>query len=66
MLPTELLLHIAEVDPQAFAGIRSIDRNVRDYTNDYMDKYKGNFCNRSGSGIKIWIQGKVQRITKRR
>jgi len=53
MLPTELLLLIAEVDAQSFATIRCVDRNVRDYTNKYMDKYKEIFA----TEVKIELKG---------
>jgi hypothetical protein len=39
-LPFEILMIIAEYDNKSFIAIRSINRDVRDYTNLYMDRYK--------------------------
>lgn len=43
MLPNELLLLIAEINPTSFAAIRSVSKDIRNYTNEHMDKYKKKF-----------------------
>jgi antitoxin component YwqK of YwqJK toxin-antitoxin module len=43
MLPIEVLLLIAEQSISSFVGIRSIIREIRDYTNEHMDSYKKMF-----------------------
>jgi len=62
MLPTELLLLIAEVDPQSFNAIRSISREVRDYTNKYMDKYKKKFAIKVEIELKSGYKEKYQQL----
>jgi antitoxin component YwqK of YwqJK toxin-antitoxin module len=39
-LPLEVLLSIAEVNKDAFVAIRLINRDIKCYTNEYMEKYK--------------------------
>lgn len=43
-LPTEIVLLIAEKHPGAFACLRSIDRNIAEYTRPRLEKYKEKFC----------------------
>jgi len=41
----DIWLSIAEINPESFAAIRSINRQIRDYTNDNITKYQRKFLN---------------------
>lgn len=56
MLPTEILLIIAEISPESFLAMRSVSRIVRDYTTQNMDKYIKKFS--------VQIQTKTERYLK--
>ena len=40
LLPVEIWLHIAEISPQSYIGVRSVNASVRSYTNEHIDRYK--------------------------
>ena len=44
LLCFDMWLEIAEMDAAAFASVRSINKDVRDYTNAHMDEYKRKFA----------------------
>jgi len=43
LLCFDLWLTIAEIDPQCFIAVRSVNSAVRDYTNNNIDKYREKF-----------------------
>jgi len=55
-LPVEIWLLIAEVNPTSFMAIRSVSREIRDYTNIHMDKYKDKFARKAEKEIGSYIE----------